>query len=785
MSHAAAVLATPPSNPSAGGRLVTADGRPLPLTGTRLTAHAAGGLCRVLLQQRFHNPHAEPLRVTYLFPLPHDGAVSGFAFTIGGRRVVGEVDRLKAARDRFEQAILEGKTAGLLEQVRGSVFTQELGNVPPGAEVVAEITVDQRLAWLPEGAWEWRFPTAVAPRYQGAPGRVADADRLQVEVAEGGVPVRLTLSLEVADPLAEGGTLSSPTHALRLGHGGAGLTAALAAAGGAPLDRDVAIRWPVAARQVGASLQAALAAPGSRLAGRAFGLLTLVPPRPEAVRAVARDLIVLLDTSGSMSGQPLDMARQVVAALVESLGDEDRLELIEFSDAPRRWKRGPGAATARARQEALAWLAGLRAGGCTEMGQALLEALAPLREDAQRQVILVTDGQISFEDEIMRTLLHRLPPASRLHAVAVGDAVNRSLTGPAARAGRGVEVVIGLDEPSEVAAARLLARTVAPVVTGLTLSGPALRAGVAHAPDLFAGAPALLPVELDPDGGALTVRGRTAGGEFTWTVQVAAAEPATRAGALSALYAREQVEALELERTIASDAKAVDRQVEALGLQFQISTRLTSWVAISGEVTVDPRDPTRHEVMPQALPHGLSVVGLGLRACAPASLVHPPLASLSFAAPSPTTRPLEADEEELGLRGPSRSVLRDSPPRHRSPSAGFRERPPAAAPSGTAAPFTLHARLVLRRGRRLTFEVVVPDGGLAWDAGAVAGLLTALGLVQAVVVSAATTAPGHLAAGTLARLTLTLEPQPGDPAVLRIILASGLALDVEPRPSAP
>jgi Ca-activated chloride channel family protein len=102
MSHAAAVLATPPSNPSAGGRLVAADGRALPLTGTRLTAHAAGGLCRVLLEQRFHNPHAEPLRVTYRFPLPHDGAVSGFAFTFGGRRVVGEVDRLEAARERFE-----------------------------------------------------------------------------------------------------------------------------------------------------------------------------------------------------------------------------------------------------------------------------------------------------------------------------------------------------------------------------------------------------------------------------------------------------------------------------------------------------------------------------------------------------------------------------------------------------------------------------------------------------------------------------------------------------------
>jgi Ca-activated chloride channel family protein len=667
--------------------------------------------------------------------------------------------------------------------------------------VVAEITIDQRLAWLPEGAWEWRFPTAVAPRYLGALGRVADADRLRVDVAEGGVPVRLTLSLEVADRVEGGGTLVSPTHALRVDPGEAGLSAALAAAGGAPLDRDVAIRWPVAVPRVGAALAAALAAPGSRLAGRAFGLLTLVPPRPEAVRAVARDLIVLLDTSGSMSGEPLDQARQVVSALVGSLGDEDRLELIEFSDEPRRWMKGPVAATAKARREALAWLAKLQAGGCTEMGEALLEALAPLREGAQRQVILVTDGQIGFEDEIMRTLLERLPRGSRLHAVAVGDAVNRSLTGQAARAGRGVEVVVGLDEPAAAAAARLLARTVAPVVTDLALSGTALLAGVAHAPDLFAGAPALLPLELHLAGGSLTVHGRAADGEFVRTLQVAPAGPAPRAGALSALYAREQVEALELERTIAEDGASVDRQVELLGVGFQISTRLTSWVAVSDEATVDPREPTRHEVMPQALPHGTSVAGLGLRACAPA-----PLAGAMASALDSRVLHALAPEEAEGLSDTVYALADMSPPvkswavdpvpsppadRSRAKTVHGPPTPPrtpkkeAATPPASPAPRTLRARLVLRRGRTLTFELVAPAGGLDWDAGATARVLTALDLVAATVDAATTTAPGHLAAGTVARLTVALDPQPGDPAVLRVILEGGIVLEIEPASSAP
>jgi Ca-activated chloride channel homolog len=131
---------------STGGRLVSVDGRILPLLGARLVAHARGGIARTVLEQRFRNAHAEPLRVIYLFPLPHDGAVSGFAFRIGDRRIVGEVDRREAARERFEEAIASGRTAAILEEERGSLFTQELGNVPAGAEVIAELTVDQKLA---------------------------------------------------------------------------------------------------------------------------------------------------------------------------------------------------------------------------------------------------------------------------------------------------------------------------------------------------------------------------------------------------------------------------------------------------------------------------------------------------------------------------------------------------------------------------------------------------------------------------------------------------------------
>ncbi|HEX9105209.1 MAG TPA: VIT domain-containing protein, partial [Polyangia bacterium] len=605
-------------NESTGGRLVTADGRTLALKGASVRADARGGIARVVLEQRFANAWGEPLAVTYLMPLPADGAVSGYAFTIGDKRIVGEVDRRQAARERFEEAIAHGHSAALVEQERSSLFTQEIGNIPPGAEVVAELTIDQKLAWLDEGAWEWRFPTVVMPRYLGT-GRVPDVARVSVDVADAPMAARARLSLVIRDRVLDGRRAESPSHALAVGSDG---TIALADDGGARLDRDLVVRWPVAAATPGLTLDVGRPADGKPHAGQAYGLVTLVPPaRAAAAPSLPRDLCLLVDTSGSMSGEPLAQACRVMEALVDTLGDDDSLEMIEFSDAPRRWKRKPVRTNAAARAEARKWLRALRASGSTEMRAALMEALAPLRDESQRQIVLVSDGAIGFESEIVADLLAKLPRASRLHTVGVGSAVNRSLTEPAARAGRGVEVVVGIGEDPERAARRICARTAAPLVVELVLEGSAL---VEHAParlpDLFAGAPALCAVALRPDGGELIARGRTPDGEWRQRVQVAPLAAGGGSGAVVALFGREKVADLEMRLCAGEPLEAIDRAVERLGLDFQIATRVTSWIAVGDEPAVDPTKPTRKQRIPQELPFGVSVDGIGLRHAAPSGV---------------------------------------------------------------------------------------------------------------------------------------------------------------------
>jgi len=593
---------------TSSARLVPTEARVLPLRGVALCADARGGLARLVFTQRFENPHKEPLAVTYKLPLPADGAVSGFAFEIGERRVVGRVEGKKAAREIFEQAVMEGRTAALLEQERSSLFTQELGNIPPGAEIVAEIEIDVPLAYLAEGMWELRFPLAAAPRYLGSADIEGDPT---LDIASSDVGARATLELHVRDDVPEGRTPESASHAIVPAMVGGAYVVRFGDGGKALLDRDVVVRWPAAKLEPTATIDVARPHGGVG-EDAAFALLTLVPPLSEGkVAPVRRDLTLLLDTSGSMYGEPLEQMKRIACATVGAMSEGDTLEMIEFSSQTTSFAATPVAVTASLKKEAMTWLRALQARGGTEMVTGIKAALRTVREEAQRQIILVTDGLVGFERDIVSALLAGLPSSARLHAVGVGSAVNRSLVAPIARAGRGVELVVGLGEDPERAASRLFAHIVDPVVVDLSIEGACVRAAApARLPDLFAAAPARVALEVAPAGGEIVVRGRTASGPFERRVRVPATDVGSGSPALSKLFARERVE--DLEMRVASGERGVDPEIETIGKRFQISTRLTSWVAATEEATVDPRAPSRHETQPQALAYGICAEAVGL-----------------------------------------------------------------------------------------------------------------------------------------------------------------------------
>lgn len=698
--------------------LVAVDGRTFPLRSAEIKAKAQGGLAFTTLRQEFANPYAEPLEVLYTMPLPADGAVVGYTFRLGERVVRGQIETREQARGAYEKALLAGKTAGLLEQERADTFTQTLGNLPPGAAVAVEIEVLHPLAFLPGvggsvSSWEWRFPTVVSVRYGG--GDEVKTDRAHPGT-EDGIPARVTAELIVG----EGPWLVAQPQRM---------------------DRDLVFTWAATTAEVEAHVVEGPGLPGDD--GR-YAMIVVTPPTAPAA-VIARDLTILLDASGSMQGLPLAQAKEVVRAVLGSLREADTFEVLAFSDEVTALAP-PSRADRRAVDGAGRRLEELRAGGGTEMTRALQTVLAQAaRAETQRQVVLISDGYVGFEEEIGRMVRERLPAASRLHVVGIGAAPNRALTRAAARAGRGLELLVGPEDDPGVAAARLLRGTVAPVLTEVSVSGSGYVGFAPERPrDVFAGEPLTVLVHVVPGGGELEVTGRLAGAAEPWTRRFAIGGRAVEDRAmmpLGAAYARERVEDMEARE------HPDDGMIESLGLRHRIVTRRTSLVAISEEPTIDPRNPRRRMRLPVELPYGVSAEGVGLAdgdALQPylRSRLDVPTRSSGFRIASRARQPDEAAVDGTrGVRGRIADYFR-----------GLWHREPWF-PTG---------RVLFFDGGRLVLEFQSPEEGIELP-GPDSGISVELddgSIVEGKVNEKDSTPGGRHEAGLILRLVLQLDPAP-------------------------
>ncbi len=750
----ATVEVTAPKRPG----LVSVDSRTYPLESVRLEGRAEGGIALSRLVQRFRNPHDEALEVVYTLPLPADGAVLGYVVRIGEKVVRGEIEPREKAEADYRRALYEGRTAGLLEQERADTFTQRLGNVPGKTDVEVSIEVLQPLAFLAglDGEaprWEYRFPTVVGVRYEGAPGRVGDAEKLDADRdATGGIPTRVELGMLIADATATAAGVVAHGHELVCEAGLDGTLVRFAEA--QRLDRDIALRWSACTGEVGVRL-----VEGRGLAGDdgRYGLLTIVPPAaPKA--AFRRDVTVLIDASGSMSGEPLRLAGRVVGELLRGLEPGDRFEILSFASDVRKLTSGLVDFDEKSLAAALAALSGLRAGGGTEMLRAVDEALRSLRDDAQRQVVLVTDGYIGFEGEVVGRVARRTQRGVRLHAVGIGAVPNRTLLHGIARAGRGVELWAGDETTADAAAKRLDAATTRPVLTDLVVEGGAVELCPTGAIlDVFAGRPLVVPVEMSVAGGRVVVTGRLAGVGEQWqtTLDVPAAGatggPVSTPLPIGALFGREVVTDLEAELFGHPRPDDLLQRIEQVALRHRIVSRRTSLVAIAEEPSVDPKLPRRRERLAVELPAGVSAAGVGLVPGYPAvfSADLMEMARPSMARWASGSRMLWA--ERPSVADGSEEVARGTP----------------APPTGPVVPWEeVHVRCVnavREPDDTLVVEFEVPFDGLLLPDDAVYVVAGGGFFDKARVVRELGSPTGPHASGMIVRLALRLETEPAWP----------------------
>jgi Ca-activated chloride channel homolog len=593
----------------------------VPLKHTDVRYEVSGHLVETRVVQTFENPAKEKIEAVYLFPLPTGAAVHGFVLRSGTRVVRGRLLERREAKAVYERASRAGKVAALLTEERPNLFVQSVANLEPGRQVSVELRFSQALVYT-DGGWELVFPMVVGPRFspRRAVARPARPDA-EADPAPTFLPpalrssheIDLRVELEAGLPI-EG--LRSPSHKIETKRPSASSAEVTLARGDRIPNKDFVLRYEVA----GPAPRAAFVV--HREAGTDGSLLLVVqPPAPRsaaAKTATPRELVVVLDASSSMSGAPLAKAKEIVRALLERVGAEDTFQIVRFSDQVS--SLGPKMIAPRPanRTLALSWLERVQASGGTYLADGLRAALEIPHDPARlRHLVLVTDGFVANEDEILALLAARIG-AARVSAIGVGSAVNRYLLEEAAGLGRGRALVVRHDEPIAAAMARLASRLEHPLLTDLTVAFEqrgARRAAVhsllpVRLPDLYAGEPLFLLGRFSGEGeGELVVRGRRLGepAEIRVPLRLPAVEERHRAVAMA--WGRARI-AEEERALLRRDDPATRERILELSLAHGILTRFTSFVAVDESSRTEGKAAVRVRV-PLERPDGVLGVARG------------------------------------------------------------------------------------------------------------------------------------------------------------------------------
>ena len=595
--------------PAASGGVATEI--PAMRLGTDIVANVSGQTARVTVTQAFRNTSDQWMEATYLYPLPEDGAVDTLKMVVGDRIFDGKIKPREEAREMYEEALENGQKAGLVEQHRPNMFQNSIANIGPGETVLVQIEFQAPIRQV-AGDYSLRMPLVVGPRYlaggEGAGGTMtraaalAGADDLVAPTADpemvarvgGGLnPVSITVNL---DPGFTAEAISSPYHRVNVAGSGEKRTITLAD-GAVPANRDFELRWSAAGDAP------ALGLFKQRNGELDYVMATVTPPSVERSRPVPpREMIFVIDNSGSMAGESMPAAKRSLLYALGTLRPQDRFNIIRFDDTMTVLFGSAVAASTRNLDEARRFTNSLDANGGTEMLPALEAALRDTSGDERvRQVIFLTDGSLSNEAEMMEEI-QRNRGKSRVFMVGIGSAPNNFLMRRMAEAGRGTFTNVGMGDEAESQMQRLLDRLAQPVATNLTASveGGNIDFAPRDLPDLYAGEPLVLLGRTRHLAGTLTVSGLIDGQR--WSQQVDLTQ-ATASDVVAKLWASRRI--AEAERYSGQmDYERADKSIEELGMAFHLVTSRTSLIAIDETPSRPDGAPLKREELPLLLPAG-------------------------------------------------------------------------------------------------------------------------------------------------------------------------------------
>jgi Ca-activated chloride channel family protein len=640
-------------------RTVANDGQPgafCPLKHTDVKAEISGFLARVTVTQEFVNPTSDRIEAIYTFPLPQNAAVDDMTMHVGGRTIKGLIKKREEAQQIYQAAKQAGHTAALLDQERPNIFTQSVANIPANAPVKVEISYVETLKYE-AGVYEFVYPMVVGPRYiPGNPtgkqsggwspdtDRVPDASRITPPVAgvhygvkgsRAGHDISLRVQLDSGVPIQE---MKSATHVVDVQNVTAHSAIVKLKNEKEIPNRDFVLRYDVSSSKIEDALLTHAVAQNTRESrgggeNAAKGYFTFILQPPDRVRdedATPRELIFVLDTSGSMSGFPIETAKKVMRKAIENMRAGDTFNLITFAGDTHILFPQPVIASSSNIQQAVRFLDGQRGGGGTEMMKAIRAALgddasgsgcgpyaecAGEKQSAIRVVCFMTDGYVGNDMEIIGEVQKHSD--TRVFSFGIGSSVNRFLLDGMAKAGRGeVEYVLNAEQALP-AAERFYERVHTPVLTDISIewSGlPVTDVMPAKPLDLFTAKPLVLSGRYTmPAAGSIRLRGKRAGKLFEREIRVSLPSQEDENRSLAQLWARTKIEDLMSQDwqglQSGTPKQGIREQITQLGLDYRLMTQFTSFVAVE-EQTVVEGGVTRTVQVPVEMPQGVSPEGV-------------------------------------------------------------------------------------------------------------------------------------------------------------------------------
>jgi len=613
------------------------DGRSLSTTPvgpvhTEVDAQVTGGLASVTLRHTFDNPLSIPVDGTYLFPLPQGAAVHQMTFTVGDEVIEGRVMERGQAAATYTAAKEAGHAAALVQEHRPNLFSQGVANLPPGESVVVELHYVHPVPRV-DGAYAFHLPLVVGPRYSppGGDGQGPEAPLPAApSIAENALDVDITIDAGLPIRGLDSGGLqvavAAPSEERRVLHLEADTPG---------FEDDLVVRYETAGPA--SALGVTTHSDGKE---RLVQLIVEPPTELAAQQRTPRELVFVIDRSGSMGGAPLDACKRLMRHSLAGLHPEDTFRIVVFDNRPGELSGESLPATDANLARAEEFIDGLIANGGTEMRAGMKAALAPPIEDGRlRLVVLLTDGQIGNEAEVVQ-LVDRMRGTARIFSLGVGSHPNRYLLESLSRAGRGVARVVGPQDDAAEQAERLAERLATPALTDLRVDwggAPVRSVTPLRLPDLFLGDSLRVLAQVESAGSwPVTVHGKVGGVPHSVDAVVTVAdEPTADSPALPMAWARAQVDEKLALYTLVGAARgsgaqdaggerlALQADVTALGLEYGLVTPWTSFVAVSARpaddepVRVADRPPAVYSPSGSAAPEPvewMAIIGL-LMAC--------------------------------------------------------------------------------------------------------------------------------------------------------------------------